>query len=120
LDSKALRGEVAFDSGGMVVRRSKRSRDDWRPHLAGSARGAAAEMRRQLAAAGVRWVTPVVVLWTDFPEGVREVEGVAFVHGAELTDWLRTRRGALPGPTVEQVRTALQELERESRQTIAA
>lgn len=36
------------------------------------------------------WVTPVVVLWADFPARRVEHDGVVYVHGDELVGWLRS------------------------------
>jgi hypothetical protein len=36
------------------------------------------------------WVTPVVVLWADFPARCVERDGVVYVHGDELVGWLRS------------------------------
>lgn len=37
------------------------------------------------------WVTPVVVVWVDFPQGTAEHDGVWFVHGKSLCAWLEDR-----------------------------
>lgn len=52
------------------------------------------------------WVTPVMVLWADFPQ--RVVEGrCAFVHGDELVTWLRSRRQTIAQARTNQVAEAV-------------
>lgn len=93
LETKCLHGRVAFDAKGMVVHRGEDERDRWRPFapLDRPLRGAAAALQRELSGAGLRWVDRVVVLWCEFDEGVREVDGTAYVHGSQLASWLRGR-----------------------------
>jgi hypothetical protein len=50
-------------------------------------------LRGRLLASAVRLgrgVRAVVVVWGDFPRGVVEDDGVAYVHGDELAGWLRS------------------------------
>jgi hypothetical protein len=37
------------------------------------------------------WVQAVVVLWSDFPEGLVEDGKCVFVHGSRLREWLEGR-----------------------------
>ena len=56
-------------------------------------------LRGRLLAAALRLgrgVRPVVVVWGEFPRGVVEDDGVAYVHGDLLGDWLRSHQHALP------------------------
>lgn len=41
------------------------------------------------------WVTPVVVVWADFPQRAVEHDGVWFVHGGQLRRWLEDRPNRL-------------------------
>jgi hypothetical protein len=36
------------------------------------------------------WVQPVVVVWGDFEAGFVDADGVVYVHGDHLVDWLRS------------------------------
>ena len=52
------------------------------------------------------WVTPVMVLWAEFPQ--RVVEGrCVFVHGDELVAWLRSRPAKLSPARVRVVAEAV-------------
>ena len=52
------------------------------------------------------WVTPVMVLWADFPQRVHE-ERCAYVHGDELLTWLRSRPQVIAPSRVTQVASAV-------------
>jgi len=58
--------------------------------LGGGFRGAAAGLADALAdnGGGRPWVQPVVVIWGDFAQRLHEEQGVVYVHGSELVDWL--------------------------------
>jgi hypothetical protein len=113
LETKALTGRVTFDEDGMTVHRGDDERDSWRPYipLDRVVCGAAAQLQRRLAPAGVRWVHPVVVLWSDFEDQVFEGDGVTFIHGRRLASWLREQDDRLPDGVVERTRARLAELE---------
>jgi hypothetical protein len=113
LETKALQGKVVFDDDGMLVRRSQDRRDDWRPAVPYSrtAKGRAFETQRRLIADGIRWVQPVVVLWSDFPDGVRDVDGVTFLHGDRLAAWLHVRSRCLPDAAIGRAGATLKRLE---------
>jgi hypothetical protein len=49
---------------------------------------------RILATGDDRWVQPVVVIWGDFEGGVVEAGGIAYVHGSELSRWLRKAKAS--------------------------
>jgi hypothetical protein len=94
LDTKTVRGRASVEDGVLTVQ----SRDDdetvWRYRgLRGRLVASAAAVRRDLVHA---WVVPVVVVWGEFPSGVVEDRGIAYVHGEELVDWLRSRPQELP------------------------
>jgi hypothetical protein len=62
------------------------------PRLGDQVRGRAKDLCATLRSEnGVYdWVTPVVVLWADFPARRVEHDGVVYVHGDELVGWLRS------------------------------
>jgi hypothetical protein len=92
LDSKNLPGSVTVDRDGMTVRRiddpSLSYKHPGSRHLVALARPT---HDRALASSQVKaWVTPVMVLWAEFPQ--RVVEGrCVFVHDDELVAWLRSQ-----------------------------
>jgi hypothetical protein len=53
------------------------------------------------------WVTPVVVLWGAYDARVEEIDGVAYVHGERLREWLEGRPDRLPPQGVRRVASAL-------------
>jgi len=54
---------------------------------------AAAELNRHfIDRVGTRiWLQAVVVLWTDFPQRVVELDRLVYVHGDAVADWLEQR-----------------------------
>jgi hypothetical protein len=94
LDSKKPGGSAAVEGDTVRVERLDDERDSYLlPKLAAGMRGEAARLHREiLAGAGVKaWVTAVVVLWCPFDSRVVEGDKIVFVHGDELTAWLRAR-----------------------------
>jgi len=93
LDSKTLLGEAGIADGVLVVRRyespDELSRFD---RLGPRLRGAAADVSRAL---GGPWVAPVVAVWPGLAAPVSEIDGVTYVDGAHLTEWLESRPAAL-------------------------
>lgn len=93
LDSKRTDGEVAVDDEGRVTITRL---DDPTLHYvhtgASHLRRVARETHDQVVAASRLnvWVTPVMVWWASFPQGVDEGPCV-HVHGDELVTWLRAR-----------------------------
>jgi hypothetical protein len=59
-------------------------------------RGRARDLRatQRFKSGARRWVTPVVVLWADFPERRAEHDGVTYIHGDELEGWYRSLTSA--------------------------
>jgi hypothetical protein len=93
LETKVRAGTVSLEDGILTVRYL----DDpdevvTLPRLAAQMRGRAKELRAnyRLANGTLPWVTPVVVLWADFPDRRIEYDGVTYVHGDELVRWLRS------------------------------
>jgi len=108
LDSKRTDGRVVVEDGTVTVIRL----DDpdlhyvhtGTPHLLRLARET---HDRILAGSRIsQWVTPVMVWWADFPQGV--VEGrCAHVHGEELIAWLRARQPQIAPSRLAQVADAV-------------
>jgi hypothetical protein len=93
LDSKNLFGEASLEEGCLAVRRvetpDELSRFD---RLGARMRGAAAGVSEALRDdRGRPWVTPVVVVWPELAPLATEVQGVAYVSGRYVTEWLRER-----------------------------
>ena len=92
LDSKRVGGRVVVQGDEIRVERLD-DKSLWYAHGgAASVRRQAAETSdRMLAATRIKtWVTPVMVIWAEFPQ--RLVEGdCVIVHGEELVDWLESR-----------------------------
>ncbi|HEX3931945.1 MAG TPA: nuclease-related domain-containing protein [Nocardioides sp.] len=107
LDSKRLGGSVTVDDTGMTVR----SIDD--PDLAyhHTGTGHVLSLARQthdqiLDTSRINtWVTPVMVLWSPFPQRVVE-QRCAYVHGDDLVGWLRARPQTIASARVQQVAEA--------------
>lgn len=110
LDSKRPGGSVTVDDQGVTVRRL----DD--PDLAYQHTGgrhlvslACQTHDRVLATRRIRiWVTPVMVLWANFPQRVAE-DRCFYVHGEELVSWLRARPQTIAPSRVGQVADAVRE-----------
>ncbi len=60
-----------------------------------------------------RWVSPVVVLWSEFPQRAVETHQLAFVQGRELSSWMRRRPAALSAAERGEVVAAVEDLMRE-------
>lgn len=108
LDSKRLGGSVSVDATGVTVQRI----DD--PELAYRHTGTAhlLSLARQthgriLARSRIKtWVTPVMVLWAEFPQRVVE-DRCVYVHGDELAAWLLSRPQIIAPSRVDQVANAV-------------
>jgi len=108
LDSKRLGGSVIVDEKGVTVHRL----DD--PDLTYQHTGSShlLSLARQthdrvLVSSRIKtWVTPVMVLWSEFPQRVAEGRCV-YVHGDELVTWLRSRPQVIAPSRVRQVAEAV-------------
>jgi hypothetical protein len=52
------------------------------------------------------WVTPVMVLWAEFPQRIAE-DHCVYVHGEHLVGWLRSRPQTIAPNRVRQVADAV-------------
>lgn len=106
LDSKKPGGLVTIDGDVVRVERVDDERDTYTlPKLAATMRGEAARLYEKiLADAAVRtWVTVVVVFWSPFESRVVEGNKIVFVHGDELTAWLRDRPARYEEPVIAEI-----------------
>jgi len=94
LETKALRGTISIEDGVLTTR----SFDDPRNVNRWTQLGETLPRRaRELSVAARQqvdervWVQPVVVVWGDFAYEPSEVDGVAYVRGDSLVEWLRSR-----------------------------
>ena len=104
LDSKRLGGSVRVDDGHATVRRFDDPTLDYsHPGAAHLLRLATHAHHEVLTKTRLNvWVTPVMVLWADFPQRVA-VDRCAFVHGNELTAWLHSQPQRIAPERVRQV-----------------
>jgi hypothetical protein len=94
LETKNLRGLVAVEDGILTTRAREDGSLIWRGrHLPGWLRSRAATAAGLVRRRDGRrpWVNPVLVIWGDFEQRRVETDGIAYVHGEELADWLRAR-----------------------------
>ena len=96
IDSKNWAGTTTITPRG-VLRESKHNA--WRrsesDRLVRSIKGCSAGTSESLARlAGLKpkpWVTPVIAIWGEFPQGMVQHHGVWFVAGERLAEWLRAQ-----------------------------
>lgn len=93
LETKFRSGRAKLEDGVLTIRYADDPDEVFSmPRLGGQVRGRAKDLCAMLRSEnGVPgWVTPVVVLWADFPARRVEHDGVVYVHGNELVGWLRS------------------------------
>lgn len=108
LDSKRWHGRVSVDRDVAVIQRIEDPDMSYRYDGARHVRGQAREVHERVLA-GTRarvWVTPVVVIWAEFPDRVAGVDCI-FVHGDALADWLRSQPKRVAPNRVEQLASVL-------------
>jgi len=108
LDSKRLAGSVSVDDEGVTVRRLDDRELTYRhpgsAHLLSLARET---HQRVLAKSRIKtWVTPVMVIWAEFPQRVVG-DWCVYVHGEDLVGWLRERPQTIAPGRVQQVAEAV-------------
>ena len=125
LETKNYHGRAEIVDGKLLLRRGDDDRDAWSPRwpLDADVRRAAVEARNRLCAAtGIRWVQGVIVLWSEFPQKVAELDRVVVVHGDHLAEWLRAQPQKLSPELVQSAGAYLSALERDevAREELAA
>jgi hypothetical protein len=98
LNTKNLADELTVEGSALRVLRIDQPRDSYLlDGLTSSMRNASKKLSHDIhAETGERaWVYPVVVLWGQFAAGVVEVDGVTYVHGSKLREWLQERPASL-------------------------
>ncbi len=108
LDSKRLGGRVSVESG--VIRVQRLDDADLSYVHAGSpaVRRLAAQTSERIQATThiKQWVTPVMVVWADFPQRVVETDCVV-IHGDELVAWLERRPAQIARVNVPRIAAAV-------------
>lgn len=119
LDSKRLGGSASLDDGILTVERFGDSDLTYTHPGPGHLLGLARETHDRVKAATRinQWVTPVMVMWGDFPQ--RLVDGrCVYLHGEELVGWLASQPQRVAanrvGQLVEAVRGAWQSVPAEA------
>jgi hypothetical protein len=97
LETKFRAGRLRLEDGVLTIRYADDPDEVFTlPRLGvqvrGRAKGVCATLRSENCVPG--WVTPVVVLWADFPARHVEHDGVIYIHGDEVVDWLRSLSSA--------------------------
>ncbi|HEU0318381.1 MAG TPA: hypothetical protein VFR49_13685 [Solirubrobacteraceae bacterium] len=116
LDRRSPGGEIEIRDGvpwlrGERSRAPDRPIDIFRRRALADAAAVSAELRRR--AGRPIWVTPVVVLWADFPAGLVETDRVVYVHGARFGSWLGSLPATLSAAEVAEIGAALTALKRD-------
>lgn len=110
LDSKNWFGDVTVEEGVATIT----PRDN--PDAAWSATGLARRMRAMSKSnkealqtlTGIRtWIQPVVVVWAPFAQKHVESQGIAYVAGENLAEWLLRRPGNLDKARAEKLVRAI-------------
>jgi hypothetical protein len=99
LETKVRTGVVSIEAGVLTIRYPDDPEEVVRlPYLTDQMHRRARDLREthRFENGVPHRVTPVVVLWANFPDRCVESDGVIYVHGDELVTWLRS----LPRPTV--------------------
>lgn len=118
LDTKCPGGIVSVRDGVMKVHRREDPDEDVyeQRSLTGRMKGAAFGLADDLRHATGRrpWVTPVVVIWAEFEQRMHEDDGVVWVHGKALREWLSAQPVKLSDERREQLVRAVAALPRAS------
>lgn len=113
LETKNLQGAVHIEKGvPRLGRRCDPQADESCAWVRSQALGSAACLKEDIERLSGRriWVQAVVVLWSDFDEGIYEDEKCVFVHGKRIREWLETRPQVLARDVVEDVEEAIRSL----------
>ena len=108
LDSKRLGGTVSVAESGVSVRRLDDPDLTYQHTGAGHLLNLARQTHeRILATTRIKtWVTPVMVIWSDFPQRIAE-HRCAYVQGEELVAWILSRPQRIAPARVGQVADAV-------------
>jgi hypothetical protein len=112
LDTKALAGTIHIDGDVVTVERPDNPTASYRlDRLASAHRAEAARLKHDLEAAGCRaWVQAVVVIWGNFPQRIVQADRIVYLHGDELTTWLRQHPAARHAARTAQLTGAVRAL----------
>ena len=94
LETKSLNGIVSVERGALLVRWREDPDDGYEArHVGPRARALAAQFAERVKESGVPnvWVQPIVVIWSEFPQGSIQSDGVAWVAGKHLARVLAAR-----------------------------
>ncbi|HKG02777.1 MAG TPA: nuclease-related domain-containing protein [Conexibacter sp.] len=106
LETKNLGGIVSVERGALSVRWREDPDDGYEaPRVGPRARALAAQLAERLRESGMPnvWVQPIVVLWSDFPQGSVQSGGVAWVAGKYLASALAARPTMLSGEQADEM-----------------
>ena len=109
LDSKRLSGSVNIDPDGVTVRRFDDPDLTYHHPGGGHLRALALETHdrvRQVTRIN-QWVTPVMVIWAEFPQRIAQHEKCYYVHGDDLADWLRAQQTTIATSRIGQIASAV-------------
>ncbi len=108
LDSKRLGGSVTVDGGNVTVRRLDDPDLSYQHPGSGHLLSLARQTHQRVLASSRlnTWVTPVMVVWAEFPQRFVE-DRCVYVHGEELAAWLRSRPPRISPGRVRQVADAV-------------
>ncbi len=115
LETKNLQGSVHIENGRPYLRRrldpeANRSCQWLVSQAVERACALHDELRRRT---GRRiWVQAVVVLWSDFEQGVADVGMCALVHGPHIVEWLAAQEDAFDENAAEQLSRAVEAMAR--------
>jgi hypothetical protein len=117
LETKNLQGIVHIRGGKPYLRRrSDPEADKACSWIRSAALGGAAELKTEIERrTGHRqWVQAIVVLWSEFAEGLHEDEKCAFLHGSRLHEWLSSRPDVLDSATTAELCAAVEAIGHET------
>lgn len=106
LETKRLGGIVSVERGALSVRWHEDPDDGYDARQIGPrTRALAAQLAERVKESGAPnvWVQPVVVLWSDFPQGSVQSDGVAWVAGKCLAAVLRARPRVLSEEQTDEI-----------------
>jgi hypothetical protein len=111
LETKNLRGIVHMvDGEPHLRRRSDPEADRSCAWIRSSALAGAASLKEEIQRRTGRrlWVQAVVVLWSEFEEGLDEQERCVFVHGSSLNKWISAQPDTWDQTQADQLVAAVQ------------